>query len=519
MKRTCIAFAVLLFSLAVLAQAPGVDLLIRGGTVMDGTGSEPFMADIGIQGDRIQFIGDSRSARITAARTIDGTGLIVAPGFIDPHTHTFDDLNSKDRNANLPYLMQGVTTVVTGNDGGGPLSPASSFDLWQKQGIGTNAALLIGQGTVRRAVMKMSDAKPSAEEMQRMKGMVGEAMDSGALGMSTGLYYAPGSYSTTEEVIELAKIAASKNGVYDSHMRDESSYTIGLLGSIEETIRIGREAKIPVHISHIKALGTDVWGKSAEVIQMIQRARAAGIEVTADQYPYLASGTSVGASLLPRWAEVGGRDELLKRIDDPAVRPKLVREMEVNLKRRGGADSLLIVGGRDRQLIGKRLDAIAKQSNKSPIDASLDIIKNGDASVASFNMTDKDVQAFMRQDWVMTGSDGSDGHPRKYGTFPRKIREYVLNQKIISMNLAVHLSSALTAETFRISERGRLTPGYYADVIVFDEKTIADKSTYEQPQMLAAGMKYVIVNGKVAVDDGKFTGALAGRPVKRSGTE
>jgi len=521
--RRIVALGIVLAVVFRLAQLHGqianLDLLIRGGTVMDGTGSEPVTVDIGIAGNRIAFIGDAGSAKVTASRTLDAAGLIVAPGFIDPHTHTFDDLNTPGRNSNLPYLMQGVTTVVTGNDGGGPISPASSFELWQKQGIGTNAALYVGQGTIRRTVMNMTDATPSSTEMERMKAMVSEAMDSGALGLSTGLYYAPGSYSTTEEVIELAKMAAAKGGIYDSHMRDESSYTIGLLGSIQETIRIGREARIPVHISHIKALGTDVWGKSAEAIQMIQRARSSGVDVTADQYPYLGSGTSVSASLLPRWAEVGGRDELLKRIADPSVRPRLVAEMEVNLKRRGGADTLLIVGGSDPQIVGKRLDAVAKEWNKTPVDAAVQIIKNGGAGVVSFNMNDQDVDAFMRQDWVMTGSDGSDGHPRKYGTFPRKMREYVLNKKIISMPFAVRSSSALTAETLHIPERGRLTPGYYADVIVFDEKVIADKSTYEQPTVLAAGMKYVIVNGKVAVDSGKFTGVMAGRPVKRNGME
>ena len=516
MKKTLIvAAAVLICGLVSAAQTRSVDLLIRGGTVMDGSGAEPVVADIGIRGDRIEFIGDARAAGVIASRTLEAAGLIVAPGFIDPHTHALDDLSSPERKANLAFLMQGVTTVVTGNDGGGPVTIARTFETWEKQGIGTNAALLVGEGTVRRQVMNMSDAAPTRDQMSRMRGLVGEAMDGGAVGMSTGLYYAPGSYAKTEEIIELAKIAAEKGGIYDSHMRDESSYTIGLLGSIAETIRIGREAKIPVHISHIKALGTDVWGKSVDAIQMIQRARADGVEVTADQYPYTASGTSVGASLLPRWAEVGGREELLKRIDDPAVRPKLVAEMEANLKRRGGADSLLIVGGRDRQMIGKRLDALAKQMNKPPIDAALEIIKAGDASVASFNMNEKDIENFMRQDWVATGSDGSGGHPRKYGTFPRKIREYVLARHVISMPFAIRSSSALTAESFRLPDRGRLTPGYFADVIVFDEKTITDKSTFEQPELFAVGMKYVVVNGKIAVEDGKFNGTLAGRPVKR----
>jgi len=515
MKKVMLIVGCLLGAVLLFPQTPGLDLLIQGGTVIDGTGSEPVTADIGIRGDRIQFIGDSRAAGVSAPRIINAAGAIVAPGFIDPHTHTLDDLSNPDRKSNIAFLMQGVTTVVTGNDGGGPVSIATTFETWQKQGIGTNAALLVGQGSVRRQVMSMSAAPATKEQIERMKGIVGEAMDGGAVGMSTGLYYAPGNFSTTEEVIELAKVAASKGGIYDSHMRDESSYSIGLLGSIQETIRIGREANIPVHISHIKALGTDVWGKSADAIQLIQRARAAGIDVTADQYPYLASGTSVGSSLLPRWAEAGGNAELLKRIEDPAVRPRLVSEMETNMKRRGGANSLLIIGGRNRQLVGKRLDAIAREANKPPIEAALDIIKNGDASVASFNMNEKDIDNFMRQDWVMTGSDGSGGHPRKFGTFPRKIREYVLNRKIISMPFAIRASSSLTAETFRIPDRGRLTAGYFADVIVFDPATISDRSTYEQPDLLAVGMRYVVVNGKVVVDDGKFNGTLAGRPIKR----
>ena len=262
MKKILFGIIVALFCSAwLIGQGPSVDLLIQGGTVMDGSGSEPVTADIGIKGDRIEFIGDARASRISAARTLDANGLIVAPGFIDPHTHTLEDLSSADGKTNLPFLMQGVTTVVTGNDGGGPITVARTFETWEKQGIGTNAALLVGQGTVREQVMKMTDARPTREQVDRMKAIVGEAMDAGAIGMSTGLYYAPGSYSTTEEVIELAKIAAAKSGVYDSHMRDESSYTIGLIGSIEETIRIGREASMPVHISHIKALGTDVWGQ------------------------------------------------------------------------------------------------------------------------------------------------------------------------------------------------------------------------------------------------------------------
>jgi len=502
-------------SAMVLAQESKLDLLIKGGRVFDGSGSPAANYDIGIRGDRIAFIGDAAKSAVSAARTIDASGLIVAPGFIDPHTHTFEDLSDLKRKSNENYLMQGVTTVITGNDGGGPIHVGEIFEKWEKQGIGTNAGLLVGQGTVRGQVMKMTDADPTPDQLAQMKHLVAQAMDEGALGMSTGLYYAPGSYAKTEEIIELANEAAKRGGIYDSHMRDESSYTIGLLGSIRETIRIGREAKIPVHISHIKALGTDVWGQSVEAIAIINKARAEGIDVTADQYPYTASGSSLTASLVPRWAEVGGHSELLKRIDDPQTRPRLTAEMEANLKRRGGAESLLITSGRDKTLIGKTLGAIAKQRNKTPVEAALEIIKAGGAGVASFNMNEKDIENFMKQSWVMTGSDGSTGHPRKYGTFPRKLREYVFNRKVVTLPFAIHASSKLTAETFRLRDRGELKLGYFADVVVFDEKTIADRATYEHPEELAVGMKYVIVNGKLAVEGSKYTGALAGRPIRR----
>lgn len=490
-----------------------VDVLIRGGRVIDGSGGQPINADVGITGDRIVFVGDGKN--IKAGRTIDATGLIVAPGFIDPHTHANADLTNAQRKGNVNYLLQGVTTVVTNNDGGGALPLNKTLTLMQSQGIGTNAVLLVGQGSVRQAVLGMSDAAPTEEQLAKMKALVQQAMDEGAFGMSTGLYYAPGSYAKTEEVVEIAKVVAANDGIYDSHIRDESSYTVGLLASIDEVIRIGREAHLPVHVSHIKALGTDVWGKSGEVIAMINRARAAGINITANQYPYTASGTSVTASLVPRWAEVGGNAELLKRIDDPNVRPKLMAEMELNLKRRGGANSLLLTSARNREFVGKRLDEIAKAMNKTPIEAALEVIKQGGSSVASFNMQEADIENFMKQDWVMTGSDGSGGHPRKFGTYPRKLREYVFNRRVITLPRMIQASSAQVADTFRISDRGRLAVHQFADVIVFDEKTVNEGATYEQPEVLSVGMKYVIVNGKLAVDDGKYTGALAGQPLRK----
>lgn len=497
-------------------QPAKLDLLLVHGTLIDGTGSDPRAGDVGIRNDQIAFIGDSANIPFAAARTIDVSGLVISPGFIDPHTHTFDDLSTPPRNSNEAYLMQGVTTVVTGNDGSGPLPIAPALHNWDQQGIGTNALLLVGMCSVRQKVMGMIDAAPSAEQLAAMKALVAQGMDDGAFGLSTGLFYAPCSFAATEEVIEMAKVAAAKHGYYDTHMRDESSYTIGLLGSIRETIRIGKEAGLPAHISHIKALGTDVWGQSTEAIGLISEARAEGLDVTADQYPYNASGTSLVPALVPRWAEAGGREQMLKRFVDPETRPRLLQEMESNLKRRGGAESMLITASADSRAVGNNLKQIADERHESPLDAALELIKAGSNDVASFNMSEADIENFMKQDFVMTGSDGSPGHPRKYGTFPRKIREYALKRKVISLPFAIRSSSGLTAEMIGIKNRGLLREGYFADVIAFDPKTISEQSTYEHPDVLARGVRYVIVNGKLAVDDGKYTGALAGRALRKT---
>ena len=336
------AFRLLAFCLtiAALCGAQTADVLIRGGTVVDGSGGAPVIADVLVTGDRVTFAG--RSDRpLKAQREIDARGLVVAPGFIDPHTHTLADLSSLTKHGNEPYLMQGVTTVVTGNDGSSSKDIANTIAKWQSQGIGTNAALLVGQGTVRAQVLGMSDQAPDAGQLKRMKDLVAKGMDEGAIGMSTGLYYAPGSFSSTGEVIALARVVSGKGGIYDTHMRDESTYSIGLLAAVEETIRIGREAGLPVHISHIKALGKETWGMSPQVIRLVEQARNAGVKITASEYPYIASGTSVGAALLPRWAEAGGRAALLQRLAERDVKARLVPEMQRNLERRGGPDSLL----------------------------------------------------------------------------------------------------------------------------------------------------------------------------------
>ncbi len=516
MRRSIVALVGLVAAQSLGAQQT-VDLLVRGGTVVDGTGSAARTADIGIKGDRIVFVGDAATSKITGTRTIDATGFIVAPGFIDPHSHTAGDLSSatQSRRANVAYLMQGVTTVISNNDGGGSVDIGQTLAAWTKQGIGTNGALFIGHGSVRGKVMGAAGALPTAAQLAAMRAIVVKAMDEGAIGMSTGLYYAPGSFSKTDEVIMLAKIVAQKGGIYDTHMRDESSYTIGLIGSVHETVRIAREAKIPVHISHIKALGVDVWGKADSVVRIVRAARAAGLDVTANQYPYTASGTGVSAALLPRWVEEGGNEAMRKRLVDPELHDQIVTEMTNNMRRRGGAASLLMTSTRVPGILGKNLDQIAKERNADPIITAIDIILKGGSSVASFNMNENDIRTFMVQDWVATGSDGSDGHPRKYGTFPKLLHQYVYTDHVLTIEQAIRRSSAMPAAMLRIKDRGLIANGMFADLIVFDPKTVTDRSTYRDPELLATGMKFVLVNGTVAIDDGKFSGAMAGRALKR----
>lgn len=500
------------------AAQTSLDYLLVGGRIVDGTGSAPRRADIGIRGERIAFIGNAAAAHLHATQTISAKGLIICPGFIDPHTHANAYLDNPARRNNLNYIMQGVTTVVTGNDGGGPIDIAATLDKWQHNGIGTNVALLVGFGTVRRKVMGMVNADPTPTQLDQMRAYVRSAMQQGAFGFSTGLFYAPQSFSKTDEVIELAKVAAQYGGYYDTHMRDEDSYSIGLLGAIDETLRIGREAHIPVHISHIKALGPAVWGKSVEAITKINVARAAGQNVTASQYPYTGSGTSLPASLLPPWAHEGTQQQVSARLNDPAQRARLLDAISENIKRRGGANTLLFTSPSLSELYAKTLAQVSEARKTPAPETALAILQSAahdkawdELGVISFNMSEADVDRFMRQPWVMTDSDGSPGHPRLYGTFPRKLRVYVYQKKLITLPFMVHVSSELPAEMLGLDDRGLLRQGYIADVIVFDPATIADQATYEHPEVLASGMKYVFINGTLAVNGGNYTGRLPGR--------
>ncbi len=487
------------------------DLLIKGAQVLDGSGSVAILADVAIQGDTIGFVGDSEAANIQGEQVIDAKGYFLSPGFVDVHTHSLGDLLSPERHENLNYLMQGVTTVVTGNDGGGPLNIGETLALFDKQGIGTNAVLLCGQGSLRKQVMDMSDAVPSRDQMEEMKKIVSQAMDEGAFGMSTGLYYTPGNFSQTEEVIELAKIVAEKGGIYDSHIRDESSYSIGLDSAIREVIEIAQQANIRANVSHIKALGVDVWGKSEEIISLIEKARAKGLEITADQYPYRASGTSITNALVPRWVFA---EDFKGNMKNPKLLPRILREMKDNLRRRGGPEALLFTDVKIPSLYGKTLQEVADERNEPIMKTAQDIVMNGGSRVASFNMNPEDLERFMKTSWVMTSSDGSSGHPRKFGSFPKKIREYVREKNYLSLEEMVRKSTSFPAETFNITQRGKIEVGYFADIIVFKPEEVLDKATYQEPKKLAEGMHYVLVNGKIVVEQGEFKGTLAGKALR-----
>lgn len=503
------------------AQTPEYDLLIRNGRVLDGSGNPWKYADIAITGDRIAAVGDLRGA--AARREIDARGLYVTPGFIDVHSHAGPGLATPELSAARPLLAQGITTVAVNPDGGGPVDLAKQREDLLRDGLGVNVMLLAPHGSIREQVLGMEDRAPDASELERMRALVRAAMDEGAFGLSTGLYYAPASYAKTEEVIELSKIAAQAGGVYTSHIRDEADYNIGLVAAVDEVIRISREAGIRAIVSHIKALGPRVWGYSLALATRIQRARDEGLQVYADQYPYEASGTGIGGALIPRWAQVGGREALLARMRDPETRARLLADVRENLDRRGGAERLQFRRYEpDPTIEGKTLRQVADQLGLPPAEASLKLLEKGDAGLVSFNMDPGDVRLLMRQDWTMTCSDGDlvpmgEGvpHPRSYGTFPEKIRRFVLEERTLTLAHAIRSMTSLPAEVFQVADRGQIRPGAIADLAVFDLSKIRAPSDYRNPHRLSEGMVHVLVNGVPAIENGAFTDRLGGRVLRR----
>jgi len=523
--RLAAAIAALSFCPSAWAATPQpADLLIAGGRIHDGSGAPAVTGDVVIAGDRIVAVGPGAGRRYAATRTIDAAGRIVAPGFIDPHTHPYTYIRSDDAGVrrNAPWQYQGVTTIAHGVDGGGTPEVARESEEFARAGVGTNLVPYVGFGPVRRAVLGHAARAPTPAELRRMRDLVARGMCEGAVGFSTGLFYAPQSFAGRDEVVALAREAAIRGGLYDTHQRDESSYDIGLLASTREALAIGREAGLPVHIAHLKALGNDVHGMAPALVKLVEQARAQGQRVTADQYPWLASGTGITAALLPRWAVDGGSSALQERLQDPAQRERIRAGMRGNLQRRGGAGALLLISA-DQEWTGRTLAAMAEAWKLDPIDAALRIIEHGighpgrsGGSVASFNMDEDDVQLLMRQPWMATSSDGNDGHPRQYASFPLKYQRYVRELAVLGTEEFIHRSTALTARILGLQERGELRPGFFADVVVFDPERFMPHADYLHPRELSSGIALLLVNGAIAIEDDVQTDALAGRVLRHA---
>jgi N-acyl-D-amino-acid deacylase len=503
------------------AQAPFAeyDLIIRGGSVLDGTGAEGTRTDLGVSGDRIVTVGRiPPSAR--ARRSIDATNLTVSPGFIDVHSHAAEGLSGALSDA-IPLLAQGVTTVFINPDGGGPIDLTAQRKALDARRVGVNIGQFVPQGSIRSEVMGLADRDPTADEATRMTQLVRAGMDAGGLGLSTGLYYAPGSYTKTDEMVTLAKVAAEYGGVYSSHIRDEADYNIGVVAAVDEVIRIAEQAHIRAVVSHMKALGPANWGRSVDLVAAIDRARSRGLQVFADQYAYDASGTSVVAALVPRWAEAGGRRAMLERVngaDAARIRAAIVD----NIARRGGPEKMVVSDyAPDHTLEGRSLADVALSRSTDVVDVVVDLLQRGDPGLVSFNMSDEDIVRIMRQSWTMTCSDGeltSPGsgkpHPRGYGAFARKLGLYARERHVIDLAQAVHSMSGLPATVFGLKDRGAIREGAVADVVVFDAARIRDTATYTEPQQLAEGVRYVLVNGVLVFDDAVPTGKRPGQFIR-----
>jgi N-acyl-D-amino-acid deacylase len=549
-----IVFAFLLLSSLAPAQTPAFDIVITNGHIIDGTGSPWYSGDLGIRDGRIAAIGNLAAA--SRKRTIDAGGKVVAPGFIDMLGQSELTILVDPR---LPSkIYQGITSEITGEgDSVAPLNDAliqaghSEYDYYkitpdwhtfrqyfarlEKQGMGINLASYVGATRVRRFVLGEEDKQPTPDQLAQMQALVREAMNDGAVGVSTALEYAPAPYAKTEELIALASEAGKLGGIYSTHMRNESD---SVLEAIDEALRIGREASIPVEIWHIKVAGKNNWGRMPEVVAKINEARAAGADVTADTYAYTAWYNDFSA-FIPPWAHDGGNAKLVARLQDPATREKIRKDMLTPSKdwdnewqEIPGPDAIMIGAVQNPTLLpmqGKRLSEIAKLWNKDPMDALFDfLIQDPSTGVAVFGMSQPDVTLALQQPWVAIDND-SEGtspegilgqahpHPRAYGTFPRVLAKYVREEKVLSLEDAIRKFSALPAQRMRLTDRGVLKAGMWADVVIFDPATVHDRATFDNPNQLSEGMDYVLVNGVPVIDQGKMTGSLPGKVLRGAG--
>lgn len=512
----------LLFSLGCSAPEP-FDLIIRNGNVFDAQTGKFRVQDIGIRGDEI--VAMSKNLKGQSENEIDAAGLTVTPGFIDMHAHIEAIMRLPTAES---FLKQGVTTVLGGPDGRGPSPMGEYLDSLATFDLGINTAYLTGHNTIRRAVMGMENRAPTAEELESMKAMVTEAMESGAYGISTGLKYIPGAYSKIDEVIALSEVAAAEGGIYTSHLREEG---LGLIEGVQEAIEIGREAKIPIILTHHKAIGKPMWGSSVKTLAMVDSARNLGLDVMMDQYPYTASSTGISV-LIPAWAMAGGNEAFRERVADPVTREKIIKEIMFNIEYdRGGADLVVVQFANVNwrlELNGKTLKDWCIEEGLEPTfrnGAELVVraqLKGG-ASCIFHAIGEDDVQRIMQHPMAMVASDGGlvvpgrgHPHPRSYGTFPRVLGYYVREKGIIPLPLALQKMTSIPADRLGFTDRGYLKEGYKADITIFDANTIIDKGTFEKPHQYPEGLAYVIVNGQITVSQGELTELRAGQVLRRN---
>jgi N-acyl-D-amino-acid deacylase len=552
MRLTALVVALTLSS---LCSAQQYDVLIRNGRVVDGSGNPWIYADVGVIGDRVVLVGRAAES-VKAKRTIDATGLVVAPGFIDMLGQS-EDVVLVDNRA-FSKITQGITTEITGE--GDTIAPINDpiiaeqrdwlehykvtvdwrnldeyFRRLERQKIAINLGTYVGATRVRKMVLGNADRAPTPEELRRMQEYVEDAMREGAMGVSSSLIYAPAFYAKTDELIALAKVAARYNGIYATHIRNEADRE---MEALDEALRIGREANIPVEIFHLKVAGRQNWGRMPQVLEAIEKARAEGVDVTADQYPYVAGATSLSAVIPPKYHE-GGREALLKTLRDPAQRRAIRAELEgktagENMWRgAGGPEGVMVTSVLDPKLKkyeGRTVAQIAREQNKDPLDGLMDLIIIGNNNIGAvyFTMKEEEVRMAMQRPWVSIGSDygavniegplsESKTHPRAWGTFPRILGKYVREEKVLRLEEAIRKFTSLPAQRMKLRDRGLLRPGFYADITIFNPETITDVATFEDPNRPSKGIEYVFVNGVLTVERGKLTGQLGGRPLRGPG--
>ena len=502
-----------------------VDLLISGGTMYDGSGSIPVVADIAVSNNRIVFIGDAAGEGITADEVIDAAGRWVTPGFIDAHSHAeLDEDYGRDA---IPFLRQGITTVVLGMDGGGTSDVNERLDAWEANGIGVNGIHFVGHGFVRNAVLGHEDREPTADELEAMRQLVRKGMQEGAFGLSSGLFYVPGTYASTEEVIALGKVAAEfENAIYDTHDRDLGAVYegIGYEASVEEAIRITEESGLRGIFSHFNLQGAHNYGRAEVGARLINSARKRGVDIWAAHHPYTATMSTLRAYTMPYWASAGGEDEMIARFDDDGAAAEIRPETEAMLQIRGGADKILFVDSRP-DLNGKTLADVSAERELSPAETAQWILRDGNVWVMNLELYDHDNTRRLAQEaWMMTctdvvtpKADQPITHPRTFGAFPKKMRHFVFEENLLQPEFVIRSFSGLAADFYSLPDRGYLREGYIADIVVIDPDNYRDNATFEEPRRFSDGVVHSLVNGQFAIKDNEVTGVLAGVALHPSG--